>query len=319
MPKRWAPKTALRNRAQLVGLVAGSDLPADSLLQKGMLDRPAELSPGEREVAILVDAETGVAGKIGPGSRGRHRSPPSRRDPDRGIKPKSTVVVPAARIIDVGQAAAQGRPRRPAGRGRPEAGRAGHLRAHAEAAARGHRGGVLRRRGPARAAAARRPRAARRRASAPTRGPTRDDPAPRCSSRSPTPSSRRARRRSPRRARGSRWSTASPTPRSCRARCAGSTSTSCCSTTPSAACRCSTSRATSPRASRRSGSILIAADDSPDLLRAADAGRPARRRLAPALARAARGQRARRLAVVADDARPRRRGGVGRRARSAAS
>ena len=62
MPKRWAPKTALRSRAQLVGLVAGSDLPADSLLQKGMLIAPPELSPGQREVAILVDAETGVAG-----------------------------------------------------------------------------------------------------------------------------------------------------------------------------------------------------------------------------------------------------------------
>jgi pilus assembly protein CpaB len=107
MPKRWAPKTALRNRAQLVGLVAGSDLPADSLLQKGMLIAPPELSPGQREVAILVDAETGVAGKIGPGSVvdivGTFQG-----DPDRGIKPKSTVVVPAARIIDVGQAQLKG-------------------------------------------------------------------------------------------------------------------------------------------------------------------------------------------------------------------
>ena len=107
MPKRWAPKTALRNRAQLVGLVAGSDLPADSLLQKGMLVAPPELSPGQREVAILVDAETGVAGKIGPGSVvdivGTFQG-----DPDRGVKPKSTVVVPAARIIDVGETQVQG-------------------------------------------------------------------------------------------------------------------------------------------------------------------------------------------------------------------
>jgi pilus assembly protein CpaB len=107
MPKRWAPKTALRSRAQLVGLVAGADLPADSLLQKGMLIAPPDLSPGQREVAILVDAETGVAGKIGPGSVvdivGTFQG-----DPDRGIKPKSTVVVPAARIIDVGQAQLKG-------------------------------------------------------------------------------------------------------------------------------------------------------------------------------------------------------------------
>ena len=107
MPKRWAPRTALRDRAQLVGLVAGSDLTADSLLQKGMLISPPELAPGQREVAILVDAETGVAGKIGPGSVvdivGTFQG-----DPQRNIAPKSTVVVPAARIIDVGQTQLQG-------------------------------------------------------------------------------------------------------------------------------------------------------------------------------------------------------------------
>jgi pilus assembly protein CpaB len=107
MPKRWAPPTALRDRAQLVGLVAGSDLTADSLLQKGMLISPPELAPGQREVAILVDAETGVAGKVGPGSVvdivGTFQG-----DPQRNIAPKSTVVVPAARIIDVGQTQLKG-------------------------------------------------------------------------------------------------------------------------------------------------------------------------------------------------------------------
>jgi pilus assembly protein CpaB len=109
MPKRWAPPTALRDRSQLVGLVAGSDLTADSLLQKGMLISPPDLGPGQREVAILVDAETGVAGKIGPGSVvdviGTFPG-----NPDRGVKPYSTVVVPAARIIDVGEAQLQGGP-----------------------------------------------------------------------------------------------------------------------------------------------------------------------------------------------------------------
>jgi pilus assembly protein CpaB len=107
MPKRWAPSTALRSRSQLVGYVAGTDLQPDSLLQKDMLVTPPELEPGQREVAILVDAETGVAGKIGPGSVvdivGTFTG-----DPDRGIPPKSTVVVPAARIIEVGQAQLKG-------------------------------------------------------------------------------------------------------------------------------------------------------------------------------------------------------------------
>ena len=68
MPRRWAPQTALRDRGQLVDLVAGADLPPDTLLQEGMLERPARARPGQREIAIMVDAETGVAGKIGPGS-----------------------------------------------------------------------------------------------------------------------------------------------------------------------------------------------------------------------------------------------------------
>jgi pilus assembly protein CpaB len=107
MPKRWAPKTALRDRSELVGYVAGTDLRADSLLQKDMLITPPDLKPGQREVAILVDAETGVAGKIGPGAIvdivGTFQG-----DAQRGIKPKSTVVVPAARILDVGQTQLKG-------------------------------------------------------------------------------------------------------------------------------------------------------------------------------------------------------------------
>jgi len=107
MPKRWAPRTALRSRAQLVGFVAGTDLTPDSLLQRDMLIAPPDLGPGQREVAILVDAETGVAGKIGPDSVvdivGTYDG-----QPERGIQPRSTVVVPAARIIAVGQTQLKG-------------------------------------------------------------------------------------------------------------------------------------------------------------------------------------------------------------------
>ena len=107
MPRRWAPRTALRDRSQLVGFVAGTDLQRDSLLQRDMLVAPPDLGPGQREDAILVDAETGVAGKIGPESVvdivGTFEG-----DPERGIHPRSTVVVPAARIINVGQSQLKG-------------------------------------------------------------------------------------------------------------------------------------------------------------------------------------------------------------------
>jgi pilus assembly protein CpaB len=105
MPQKWAPRNALRDRGQLVGLVAASDLQAGSILQDGMLESPPELKPNEREIAITVDAETGVAGKVGPGSIvdivatfGGDQSTPA----------ESTVVVAGARIIDVGQTQLRG-------------------------------------------------------------------------------------------------------------------------------------------------------------------------------------------------------------------
>src|SRR4051812_31935941 len=69
VPRRWAPKAALTQRDQLVGEVAAADLQPNSILQEGMLEAPPQIKRGQREVAILVDASTGVAGRITPGSR----------------------------------------------------------------------------------------------------------------------------------------------------------------------------------------------------------------------------------------------------------
>src|SRR5215211_7710379 len=102
LPRRWAPKTALRDRARLIGQVAVADIPAGSVLQEGMIGSPPELATGEREIAILVDAETGVAGKINPGSIVDIVATFGGDDQD-GVPPESNVVVPGARIIDVGQ------------------------------------------------------------------------------------------------------------------------------------------------------------------------------------------------------------------------
>ena len=67
-----------------------------------MIGSPPELATGEREIAILVDAETGVAGKIDPGSIVDIVATFGGND-QQGIPPESNVVVPGARIIDVGQ------------------------------------------------------------------------------------------------------------------------------------------------------------------------------------------------------------------------
>jgi pilus assembly protein CpaB len=106
LPAKYAPATALRDRGQIVGLVAGSRLTKGSILQEGMLVTAPALAGGQRELAILVDAETGVAGKIGPGAIVDIMA--TYAGNDRGKKADSEVVVPAARIIDVGQARVKG-------------------------------------------------------------------------------------------------------------------------------------------------------------------------------------------------------------------
>jgi len=50
--------------AQLNGKVAAADIAADTYIQQGMVIDAPVLRPGQREVAILINAETGVAGKV---------------------------------------------------------------------------------------------------------------------------------------------------------------------------------------------------------------------------------------------------------------
>jgi pilus assembly protein CpaB len=105
MPERWAPPNAMRAPSELVGMVASSDLTERTLLQRGMLVAPPDLAPGEREVAILVDAETGVAGKIGPGKVVDIVATYPATDRKAA---QARVVVPAARIVEVGQVRLKG-------------------------------------------------------------------------------------------------------------------------------------------------------------------------------------------------------------------
>ena len=68
VPQRWAPTAALTDRTQLDRRRRRApSSQRNSILQEGMLATPPEINQGEREVAILVDASTGVAGKIEPG------------------------------------------------------------------------------------------------------------------------------------------------------------------------------------------------------------------------------------------------------------
>lgn len=106
IPRRWAPRGALLQESDLAGQVAAAELTRGAFLQSGMIEPEPQLAPGQRELAILVDAETGVAGKVGPGSivditatfggNGEQQVP------------ESQIVVNNARVIEVGQPRVEG-------------------------------------------------------------------------------------------------------------------------------------------------------------------------------------------------------------------
>ncbi|MCS0602402.1 Flp pilus assembly protein CpaB [Streptomyces sp. LP11] len=100
MPRRWLSGTAVTDLRQIQGKIAVTTLEAGSLLQTDMIvDRPA-LQPGQQEVAIMIDAATGVAGKITVGSRVNVYATfegAKEGDPD-----QSKIIVTNARVLEVG-------------------------------------------------------------------------------------------------------------------------------------------------------------------------------------------------------------------------
>lgn len=100
VPAKWASANALRSPDAAVGLVSQVYLPAGTELQQGMLGTPPSLSPGQQEIAIMVDAETGVAGEVTPGSVVSIIATYSGNS--QGSKNSAQVIVPVARVLGVG-------------------------------------------------------------------------------------------------------------------------------------------------------------------------------------------------------------------------
>ncbi|MFJ9544723.1 Flp pilus assembly protein CpaB [Streptomyces erythrochromogenes] len=101
VPERWLSGTAVTDLGALKDKIALTTLKKGSLLQTDMfVDRP-QLQPGEQEIAIMIDAATGVAGKITSGAKvniiatfkGAKDTEPSR----------SVIIVANARVLNVGK------------------------------------------------------------------------------------------------------------------------------------------------------------------------------------------------------------------------
>jgi pilus assembly protein CpaB len=101
MPERWLSANAVTDLAEIRGKIAVTTLRKGSLLQSDMIvDQPA-LQPGQQEVAIMIDAATGVAGKITPGSTVNvYATFEGQRD---GDPDQSKIIVTNAKVLDVGR------------------------------------------------------------------------------------------------------------------------------------------------------------------------------------------------------------------------
>ncbi|MGK5449357.1 Flp pilus assembly protein CpaB [Streptomyces radiopugnans] len=99
IPRRWLPKTAVTATDEFSGRIATNPLKKGSLLQSDMITDQPELREGEQEIAIMIDAATGVAGKIRPGSTVNIYA----TFQDKKENEISRVIVSNARVIDVGE------------------------------------------------------------------------------------------------------------------------------------------------------------------------------------------------------------------------
>ncbi|MFI8961129.1 Flp pilus assembly protein CpaB [Streptomyces sp. NPDC053493] len=103
MPERWLPATAVTDLRATEGKIAVTTLKAGSLLQSDMIvDRPA-LEPGQQEIAIMIDAATGVAGKITPGATVNIYATFA-GERGTGVQgAQSRLIVAGARVLDIGK------------------------------------------------------------------------------------------------------------------------------------------------------------------------------------------------------------------------
>jgi pilus assembly protein CpaB len=67
VPKRWVAASALVRQVDLEGRKVGLPVEKGTTLTRDLLIPVSDLSPTEREIAINVDAVTGVAGRVLPG------------------------------------------------------------------------------------------------------------------------------------------------------------------------------------------------------------------------------------------------------------
>ncbi|MER5761754.1 Flp pilus assembly protein CpaB [Streptomyces sp. NPDC002082] len=101
VPKRWLSETAVTDLGVLKDKLALTSLKKGSLLQNDMFVDKPKLQAGEQEIAIMIDASTGVAGKVTPGAKVNIIGTFKSKKPDG--PDQAVVMVANARVINVGK------------------------------------------------------------------------------------------------------------------------------------------------------------------------------------------------------------------------
>ena len=104
MPERWVPSTAVTDLSEVRGRIAATKLSQGSLLQADMVANRPALKAGQQEIAIMIDAATGVAGKITAGAKVNIYA--TFEGKAQGEASVSKLIVDDAEVIDVGKLSA---------------------------------------------------------------------------------------------------------------------------------------------------------------------------------------------------------------------
>ncbi len=99
VPQRYVPPQALREGTQLSGQRVGFTVAKGTFIGADMLLPPSELNANEREIAIEVDAVTGIAGRIASGDFVDIYAVFATQD---GTGGNSQVLVQNVRVVSVG-------------------------------------------------------------------------------------------------------------------------------------------------------------------------------------------------------------------------
>lgn len=98
-PEKWISASTLRDKTEVEGMVASGDYRKGTTLQGGMVIKAPTVQPDFREIGMMVDAETGVAGKIRSGDRVDIIATTEGKD---GENRESKVWVENALVVEVG-------------------------------------------------------------------------------------------------------------------------------------------------------------------------------------------------------------------------